>query len=317
MNYFIFNYETDKQLIDSFLESASLAHKIPQKTKEWFLWKFRDNPYGEAILACAEEDEKIVGCVAYGMQPFWLKGEKREAVLSFETFVHPQYQGKGIFSNLIELGEKEVISKKIDFMLNFPNSNSLRGFLKKGWKSIDNPDYWIKGRNVYTIPLGFKYLKKGFHPNQSNLTNLILPMDFIQSPKKQLTSVITPEYLKWRFFTYPVSEYRVIENENFHAVIRVGKRGNLNEGQVLFMNEKNKASFKMNSFLKLCKSKFQYDILSFSISKNNPIRKNLLNHFFIKVPNQANICYKIIDDKKITRGDIENLSLSAINYHTY
>lgn len=68
MNYFIFDYTTHSHLIDSFLESAFQAHKhLVVKTKDWFYWKFKDNPYGEAILACAIDNEKIIGCVALGV----------------------------------------------------------------------------------------------------------------------------------------------------------------------------------------------------------------------------------------------------------
>ena len=73
----------------------------------------------------------------------------------------------------------------------------------------------------------------------------------------------------------------------------------------------------MQTFLSQCKKEVMYDIISFPISKSNFIRKHLKKSFFLKVPNQTNICYKILDNNEITDEDVLNISLSAINYHTY
>lgn len=317
MRYFIFDYSKDAFLIDSFLESASLAHKQEQKDKNWFNWKFRDNPFGEAIMSCAEDDNKIIGCVAYGIQNFWLNGKTIKGVLSFETFVHPEYQGEGVFSKLIKLGEETVKSKGIDLMLNFPNSNSLRGFVKGGWKPIDSPEYWIKGKKMWTIPFNYKHIRKEFKPNKSKIDFLKMSTKFVQNPEQQLTSVITADYLNWRFFTYPVTEYTIIDTKDFYSVIRMGTRGKVREGQVLFVHTKSSESFKMAVFIEECKVRSNFDILSFSITKTNKIRKSLKNSFFLKVPTKANICYKILNDGIIKDEDVMNIALSAINYHTY
>lgn len=318
MNYFIFDYKQHSHLIGSFLKSAALAHGHSEhKNVEWFNWKFRENPFGETILACAEENEKIIGCVAYGMQPFWLNDEKLNGVLSFETFVHPEFQGRGVFGNLLRIAEKEVINREVDLMLNFPNSNSLIGFLKYGWKQIDKPEYWIKGKSFLTIPLSLKDLRKALQTEKSNLNDLKAPLSFSQNPVKNLTSLITFEYLKWRFFSHPVSEYVVINNDDLYSIIRMGKRGQIKEAQVLFINRKKDKNINLTKFIKVCKAKTNYDILSFPISKDNSIRKNLKKAFFMKVPNQTNICYKILNKDVVKDEDLQKISINAINYHTY
>ncbi|MGV8947025.1 MAG: GNAT family N-acetyltransferase [Lutibacter sp.] len=317
MKYFIFNFKDDVHLIESFLESASLSHKQEKKDKDWFFWKFRENPFGKSILVCAKEDDKIVGCVAYGIQLFTLEDKTIKGVLSFETFVHPAYQGKGIFSKLIKLGEETVKAQNTDIMLNFPNANSLKGFLNSGWKQINSPEYWIKGNSILTIPLNFRQIRKGFIPSESNFDVLKPPDVFKQKTDKQFKSLISLDYLKWRFHSYPVAEYVIVHTENYYSVIRMGVRGNVREGQVLFVELKNNKNFKITSFIKEAKSHTEFDILSFSISKNNKMRSFLKNSFFLKVPNNTNICYKILNTDFLTDEDVKNISLSAINYHTY
>jgi len=318
MNYFIFNYSTDIHLIDSFLRSAALAHGHKEvKSEEWFMWKFKHNPFGEAILACAEENGEIVGCVAYGIQPFWLKGKVITGSLAFESFVHPQYQRKGIFKKLISLSEKETKMRGIEILFAFPNSNSLPGFERMNWTRLSISEYWIKGASIFTIALNLTGIRQGFKPNPSNLQILNIPTNFQQKPQENLTSVITLEYLKWRFFTHPVAEYIIIDTEELYSVIRMGNRGKIREGQVLFIHIKNERKFKMSTFIAKCQQASQYDILSFPISKNNSIREYLKKAMFLKVPNKTNICYKILNTDGIQDDDVLKISLSAINYHTY
>lgn len=318
MDYFIFQYKNDEHLIDSFLESASIAHKEKIKTKDWFLWKFRDNPFGESILACAKIDGKIIACVALGIQDFFHENKIVKGAFSFETFVHPNHQGKGLFKELINLAEIESQNRGIKFLLNFPNSNSLPGFIKSNWSRINCAEYWIKPNSFINLVFNIRELKKAFVPNTPNFDQLNVNQisDFIiQKPSDTFKSVINNDYLTWRFFTYPVTEYSVINNDNILSIARVGYRGKLKEIQVLFVISNNKKHLSISSLLKLYEKDTSYDVISFAISNKNRIRKNLIKSFFIKVPNNTNVTLKKID--KMHKFNFLKLELSAINYHTY
>lgn len=318
MNYFYFDSQYHSSLIPSFLECASIAHRHNYvKSKMWFNWKFEENPFGKTILACAEEEGKIVGCVAYGMQPFILNNTIYNGVISFENFVHPNYQGQGVFSNLIKLAEKKALELDIDFMLVFPNKNSVRGYLKNNWLKLESPEYWINFKNILNI-LKIKNLKNVFVPNKSNLSSISTPISFEQQKHQEnLYSLINLEYLDWRFFRYPVSNYKILDTSEFYSILRMGRRGVLNEAQVLFVNKKGNKKNNINEFLKACRNKIEYDILSFSISNNHPFKKGLKNNLFIKVPNRTNICFKILNESKISEDILRSIYINAINYHTY
>ena len=317
MNYFIFDFNKHINLIDSFLTSASLAHKQEKKTEDWFYWKFRDNPFGETILACAEEDGIIAGCVAFGMQDFICDQNVVNGAMSFETFVHPEYQGKGLFKKLIHNAESEAKSRGLKLLLNFPNSNSLPGFLKLGWTMINNSEYWIKPRINYNFLRYFKDLKNGFKPNTSNLNQLNKKFlrNYKQSNEFGFFLEINSEYLKWRFFTYPNAEYIIVNDENCYSVGRVGKRGNLAEIQVLFVTPKEQNTLSLRKLLKVYKNQSRFDLISFPISINNRLRPFLKRCLFIKVRNNTNVCYKILDET--LQIEMDKIELSAINAHTY
>lgn len=319
MNYFIFNFDTDLDKVESLLSSMAVAHKLPKRTKEWFLWKFRDNPYGESILACAEVEGEIIGCVAYGMQKFLNKGEVINGAMSFETFVHPNQQGKGIFGRLIKLSENAASIRKIQLLINFPNSMSLPGFRKKGWIYKDINEYWLKAINPLKLVYNVKNLKKSFISSSSNFKDLNLKElsnKGLCLESEIFQALINVPYLKWRFFTYPVSKYIVINNESFFSIAREGNRGVLKEVQVLYSISKNNESLKLKKLIREYKFMDKYDLISFPVSKNNPIKKKFLSNFIFKVPNNTNMCYKILDDT-IEHIDVSEISINAINYHTY
>lgn len=317
MRYFIFDYDTDSKFIDSFLLSAFKAHGYSEvNSKEWFYWKFRDNPYGESILACAEENGVITGCVGYGIQPFILNGKTIKAVLSFETFVHPDFQGRGLFTKLIKFAEKKLVEQDIDFVLNFPNPNSLKGFIKNGWIQMETPEYRIKINNYPKVIFKFRDFRKEYQSNLSNLNEMISLKSFEQYNVKYLHSLLNLDYLKWRFFTYPVTEYIVLNNSNYQSILKIGKRGNIREAHILFINIKDRKSFGLKDFVKHCKKEVEFDIMSVTVSNSNPIKNMLARNMFIKVPSKVHMCYKILNQKTVTDSDIMNLSFDGINHHT-
>lgn len=317
MNYFIFDFTKDISLIDSFLTSASLAHNQDKKTKEWFLWKFKDNPFGESILACAKENGIIAGCVAFGMQDFVFHSKIIKGAMSFETFVHPDYQGKGLFKRLINIAETEAKRRGIKLLLNFPNSNSLTGFLKSGWVQINNTEYWIKPNNIIDITINFKNLRRGFKPNEANLDQLDKNSfnRYKQNIESGLFSKIDIDYLKWRFLLFPNAEYIILNDTNCYSIGRVGKRGKLTEIQVLFVTPKENNNFSLKNVLKAYRRKFRYDLISFPISQNNRLKPALKRNLFFKVPNSTNVCYKILDES-LNLG-MNQIELSTLNFHTY
>ncbi|MAM27398.1 MAG: hypothetical protein CMC13_00080 [Flavobacteriaceae bacterium] len=319
MDFFIFDYKQHDYLVDSLLEASAEAHKSPKKTKDWFYWKFKQNPFGKSIMACAKDQDKIVGCVAYGKQDFILNNKIIKGAISFETFVHPSYQRKGVFSKLLNLAESRAKEINVDLFLNFPNSNSLKGFINKGWKNINITEYWLKPKNLVKILFKLNDLRQTFIPNETNLKKLESMAEKTLVNNKRLKNtfelVLDKEYLNWRFFTYPNAEYAIVENDSFYSLGRIGYRGDLKEVQVLFVNYKDLNTFKIKSVLRKYKEKTHYDLISFPISDQNPLKKKIKKTGFIKVPNHTNMCYKILD--KSLEINMAKLSLSAVNYHTY
>ncbi len=317
----IWNYLNDDYLIPSFLESMALSHKQKKKSIEWFKWKFEESPYGKAVLSCAIENQKIVGCVAYGMGFILFNGTTYSCALSYETFVHPEYQGKGIFKKLILEGEKELQAKSISFLYNFPNASSLPGFRKMNWKLNNNIlTYRIKLISILKVLLNFKSLKSSFISNASNIKECLTIDISSFSMNNPVDDIIRPlwtkEYLKWRFLTHPNREYYIINNNDFFSISMIGFRGKLKEARILFVNvskkENNQKSI-VGEIVNELKKSIKPDFIGYSSTIfDNSFTKN---QGFFRVPSRSNFCYKVLDSNLVF--DELKIVLPAINAHTF
>lgn len=317
----IWQYGFDDQYISSFLEGMAIAHKQKAKSIDWFHWKFEQSPYGKAILACAFDKDRVAGCVAYGKGIIRYHNKDWSCALSYETFVHPDYQGQGLFKKLIDLAEREAISQKIPFLYNFPNANSITGFKHMGWTCRNDVEqYRIRITRFMHLLLNYKDLKKGFVPNVSNLNEIkSIVLDDVgveETDPDTILPVWTKEYLQWRFFTYPNREYFVINDSNIFAISMVGKRGRLKDVHVLYLVSKQKhipTHCLTSRVVKVIQQKVKPDFISYSSSIGDDTLSSTFG--FIKVPSHSNFCYKVLDKDFV----IQNFSMSipAINAHTY
>jgi len=320
MRYFIFNLKDDKSLIPSFLKTSDVAHKkIQPQTVDWFIWKFRDNPFGESILACAEEDHEIIGCVGFGPQQFIYNEEVIQGGVSFETFVHPMHQGKGIFKKLAALGEEEARLRGWKFLLNFPNSNSLAGFKSRGWTELNLAEYWLRFPKWYLNLLKMKDFRHSFQSAPSNLSecqNLKFSgLETSLNHGDEITTYYTDEYIRWRFQTYPIGHYIYVSDRETVAIGRLGSRGQLTEIQVLHVTTIKRSGPSVSSLEELFRKRISFDIISFPISRHNNLRNKLITHLYVKVPSKTKTCYLNLDIN--TTFSMDQLNFMASIFHTY
>lgn len=317
----LWEFEADNLSIDSFLEGMSIAHNEPKRSEDWFHWKFEQSPYGKAIMACAFEGERVAGCVAYGRGIVRYQGKDWVCALSYETFVHPDYQGHGLFKKLISLAEQEMEKAGIQFLYNFPNANSITGFKHMGWICRNDINFFkVRINNILKVLGHLSDLKKPFLPNSSNLGEIFknslygLTSDY-DIDYNTITPIWTKEYIQWRFFTFPNREYLVIDNDDVFSISMIGHRGRLRFAQILYaVSKQNKKKYDIYPIIvKMITSNKNIDVISYS----STIFDESINKVkgFFKVPSHSNFCYKVLD-KQLEISDIR-ISLPSINAHTY
>ena len=318
----LWEFEADDPSIDSFLEGMSIAHNEAKRSEDWFHWKFEQSPYGKAIMACAFDGKRVAGCVAFGRGIVRYKEKDWNCALSYETFVHPDYQGHGLFKKLILLAEQEMKTADIQFLYNFPNGNSITGFKHMNW--ICRNDiclFKIKICHPLRVFCNINSLRQPFKPAPSNLDlikNMHLPdlQIFKCSKDKDVVEPIwTKQYIKWRFFTFPNREYCICDNDEIFFVSMIGSRGKLKCAHILYAIAKDgrDTEFIMRSVLKAIVQQVNPDVISYSSTVMDTSLSKVFG--FFRVPDRGNFCYKVLDDKMII--DDFKILLPPINAHTY
>lgn len=318
IDIFTFDPDEHQHHIDTFLTKAAKAHQEPKRSKAWFDWKFFGNPFGDSILACASHKGELIGCLAFGVQPYIIDGKEYSGALQFENFVDPNYQRMGIFSKLLKYMEDELEARNVKIMLNFPNLISIQTFLKRNWVQLDTNKYFLKPQLSLKLLFALKDIRSGFTPLPSNYEQI--KSEAVKSYEQNLKGIVdakvTADYLNYRFFDFPHGHYLKAEAGGNLAIARLGCRGKLKELQLLHVNLEtyNKAALK-----KLIRALKQQaggvDLLSCPAGAHG-IMSGLLNGLgFRTVPNKGNICFKVLDPE--VSPAMELLELEAINFHTY
>lgn len=321
MDIRIWKFGVDDGYINSFLDGMALAHNEDRMSSEWFHWKFEQSPYGKSILACAFDENTVAGCVAYGKGIIEYCGKRYSCALSYETYVHPDYQGKGLFKKLISLAEEEAKCQGVQFLYNFPNENSLTGFKHMGWVCRnDLQQYQIRLVRPMRTLFHIKDLRKPFIPQPSNLIDIkSTNLDDIKeehSVSNSINPIWTNEYLRWRFFTFPNRRYYVVNNNMVFSIVMVGNRGNLVEAHILYIQSKlpkQKDGRYIGSLIDSIRKDVKPDIVSYRSTAEDGFF--LVSRYFFKVPTHSNFCYKVLSDDFPLNSF--KMLLPSINAHTY
>ena len=129
--------------VDEFL---ALHERIfdPDRGREWFAWKYEENPYVDHVpIFVAEDAEGLVGARPFFALEMSVNGRLRLALQPGDTMVHPEHRRRGIFTRMTETAIEAYEDGEPDFFFNFPNAQSGAGYLKLGWKRVaDHPTYY-------------------------------------------------------------------------------------------------------------------------------------------------------------------------------
>lgn len=187
------NYEDD---ID---EIIALLHKsfTSDHTKEKFIWKHFDNPFGKSYGLLAIDNNLIVGLRMF-MRWEFKKGDRViKAIRPVDTCTHPEYQGRGIFKKLTLTG-LENIKNEYDLIFNTPNEKSRPGYLKMGWQEIGIENQYKLGVvNLFNSSYDFKII-----PTVDKINPSFLNIEG--------STNLTNAYLKWRYFdgSYHIAKFQ-------------------------------------------------------------------------------------------------------------
>jgi len=315
----------DTALMKQLLDSAASIHNREKDSIEWLKWKYFNSPFGEAICLLAVKDNVIAGEVTFGRYEYILNNSILKCITSYQTMVHPQHQKKGLFSKLT----KEVLAiakeEDIDLVFNFPNNASKTPFKRLNFTPINHIKNYVHIANILNFISSPTSLKKTFIPKkikEIDSQNLSLLKEISKTIKPLTTDILTPNrtfnYMKWRYFTQPLFNYKIIIVKMGWVIVRTGKRGKLNEVQIMEIFPE--SSFN-STFIKQLKKKIKIecnaDIILINISKTHPLNLNLIKTGFISLPHNISFFTFAINNNFNNYLNQKNWILTATEFHRY
>jgi GNAT superfamily N-acetyltransferase len=211
--------DTDLPRVIQLLTASLGMGPAGRRTQELFRWKHLDNPFGRSILLVAEVDERIIGLRAFMRWRFTVGGRSIRAVRAVDTATHPDFQGRGVFSELTRAALDEAM-EQADLVFNTPNQKSLPGYLKMGWSVVGRVPILVRLRR----PLSFVGRSLQPHPGPPPYPVLGDPATEVLSDRRAVTVLLeqieesgdrlftprTGEYLRWRYGAAPLLGYRAV-----------------------------------------------------------------------------------------------------------
>lgn len=215
------------------LLKSSLGEGLVKKSKTVWDFKHNQNPFGTSPVLLASENEEMIGVRAF-MQWRWQIGDKRWiAYRAVDTATHPAHQGKGIFKKLTLKALDVVKSKSDTFIFNTPNEQSRPGYLKMGWKIVDQIPIALVPSILYLLPNLFTAKAINGHKIDDKRLEEICGIHNAKLAKKD--TIFTPKsaaYLQWRFEENPMQEYFIISTNDWYVALYVKKRSLISELRV-------------------------------------------------------------------------------------
>ncbi len=218
------------------LLQASMASGTERwSRRELWQWKHVENPFGRSLVLIAEaEDGRIAGLRAF-MKWRLRSGDTRiEAYRPVDTATHPDFRRLGIFSRLTLQAVEDAREDGTQLIFNTPNSMSVSGYLKMGWKQagIATPVLKVNSYPKTGLKLASRKIgqKLGIGGNatttEASVPEALRPEtaitpDFeqlidrhIESQGGRLVTDYSVPYLNWRYATNPLYSYAVITDRD-------------------------------------------------------------------------------------------------------
>lgn len=138
-------------------DSSTRSHE-----PEYYEWKCYQNPFQQGEMWLAEDGDMLVAMKSMTPKRMKILGEVVVGAETGDTFTHPDYQRRGIFTNLFKVAGESGIDGRMSFIYGTPNKNSLPGYVHK--------------LNYAQIPINLRNLVKLLKPKQVLNAKLHLPL---------------------------------------------------------------------------------------------------------------------------------------------
>lgn len=212
----------------------------PESICKTWLWQFQNLFSKDSGVAVAELCDEIVAHYAVMWFPMSYMGDRISGAVSTATVTDKKARGKGLFTKLAQRVFAETEKDGCKIVFGFPNSQSIRGFIKKlEWFEIAKFPLLIKpvnfspflgkflGHNLLTAFLSFcmnrayRFSFKLFNGcRQDRSIRIVTDIELFSKDfskiwetsfaSKKIAVAREPAYLKWRYLDKPFNKYNIV-----------------------------------------------------------------------------------------------------------
>ncbi|TDQ19556.1 acetyltransferase (GNAT) family protein [Algoriphagus boseongensis] len=198
------------------LLKKSLGESLIPKSEKLWNWKHLENPFGASPTLLAEEKGDLLGLRTFLKWEFETQGKVIHACRAVDTAVHPDFQGKGIFTQLTKSMLEEIRKDGIQLIFNTPNEQSTPGYIKMGWEKYAKLPLFLG------INPRLKSESKIDKTDWGSLTELISQIESNKSESAKLSTHIKKGYIQWRYSNCPLFPYYALsDKKSFLLIFRI------------------------------------------------------------------------------------------------
>jgi len=220
------------------------------KDPESWSWKHEASPFGPSPMLVAEVDGGLVGLRAFSRWAWRSNGRELRAVRAVDTATHPSWRGHGVFSQLTLTLADRLARENVAFVFNTPNAESMRGYLKMGWRHVTRVPLWVRPVRLGRLPrLVAAIGRRGGSDTNTNAPQTVGSFaavdDLLRDPRlpallahdemepePRLRTARTLAYLRWRYADIPRLRYHALWTLDGNAQAAVVFRAKLRRGLV-------------------------------------------------------------------------------------
>ena len=118
----------------------------------FFAWKHTDNTFGASPSWVALVDGRVAAYRTFLRWEFEAPDGVLRAVRAVDTATHPEFQGRGLFTQVTLHAVRELTHEGVDLVFNTPNDKSRPGYLKMGWVDTGRLRAGFRPHSLWSLP---------------------------------------------------------------------------------------------------------------------------------------------------------------------
>jgi hypothetical protein len=255
---------------------------------DFIRWKYFKNPYGNALLAGAFFNDKLVGSGAFIPEKMIVFGAEETIYKFTDLMTHPLHQRKGLSKNINKLLGEEIMKIKTSFSYTLCSKISTKSFVRNNWNFLDASINFFKPWLLLKIITIFRNNNFSTLKYFDSISDHLDDYKFLNN-KNQISIKKTPDYLVWRT-SNPNFKYRLIcsydDNNmvNGYLIFSTSKNNILNIIDIESNTNDNRIVNKLLSSVEYTAVNEKYKgVLVFTI-KNTPFYKYIKSKNYIRNP---------------------------------